>query len=133
MQPSLIYKYQAPSQFDVVRININNILKYMYIFNHFPFLPEILLSCVRIYTVISWINFIFIFSSGLEIFFTFNIHHPVYGFQLFNLTNPLLITIVLAGPVRPTDKRHLAEKKVSSHLKKIFKNPTVPFYIGDGN
>ena len=32
---------------------------------------------LRIYTVMSWINFIFTFSSGLEIFSTFNVHHPI--------------------------------------------------------
>ena len=37
----------------------------------------------------------------------------------FNLTSPLLLTIALAGPVRPADKRHLAEKK----SKLIFKKP----------
>ena len=53
------------------------------------------------------------FSSGLEMFSTFNIYHPVYGSPFhvrFNLS-PLLLTIALAGPVRPADKRHLAEKK----------------------
>ena len=56
-------------------------------------------------------------SSGLEIFSTFNINYPVYGCPFhvrFNLTaSPLYLTIALAGTVRPADKRHLAEKKVS--------------------
>ena len=40
--------------------------------------------------------------------------HPVYycPFPFFYLS-PLLLIIALAGPVRPADKRHLAEKKVS--------------------
>ena len=42
----------------------------------------------------------------------------------------LLLTIVLAGPVRPADKRHLAEKKVSWYLKNYLKNRQ-PFYVGD--
>ena len=46
------------------------------------------------------------FSSGLEIFSTFNVHHPVLPYLLF--------TIALAGPVRPADKRHLAEKNLKA-------------------
>ena len=54
------------------------------------------------------------FSSGLEIFSTFYIHHPVYGSSFlvrFNLTTSTMLIIALAGPVRPADKRRLAEKK----------------------
>ena len=55
------------------------------------------------------------FSSGLEIFSTFTIHHPVYGC-------PFHVRLTLASPVCPTDKRHLVEKK-----SKLIR----PFYIGD--
>ena len=35
-------------------------------------------------------------------------------------------------PVRPADKDHIAEKKVSLYLKKyIFKKKRQPLYIGD--
>ena len=55
------------------------------------------------------------FSSGLEIFSTFNIHHPVSGCPFhvhFSLINSTSVNHRF-GPVRPADKRQLAEKKVS--------------------
>ena len=72
------------------------------------------------------------FSSGLEIFSTFNIHLPVNGCPFhvcFNLTKSTTVNyITLAGPVRPANTSHLAEKKVSQYFKKIFKKPTtIPF------
>ena len=69
----------------------------------------------------SEIDFILLFSNGLEIVFTFNIHHPL---------SPLLLTIALAGLVRPADKRHLAEKNVSLYFKNYLKNRQ-KFFIGD--
>ena len=56
------------------------------------------------------------FSSRLEIFSTFNIYHPVHGFPFhvrFNLTKSTIVDHRFGRPVRPADKRHLAEKKVS--------------------
>ena len=62
---------------------------------------------------------ILMFSSGLEIFSTFNPHHPVavciYGCPFhvcFNWQVQLLLTIALAVPVRPADKRHPVERNV---------------------
>ena len=43
-------------------------------------------------------------------YFPLLISITIYGFP-FQVR--LLLTIALAGPVRPADKRHLAEKKVS--------------------
>ena len=45
--------------------------------------------------------------------------------------SPLLLTITLAGTVRPADKRHLAEKKVSWYLKKNYLKNLQQFYNGD--
>ena len=74
------------------------------------------------------------FSSGLEIFSTFNIHQqPVYCCLIhvrFNLTDSTFLTIALAGPV-PADKRHLAEKKGSKYLKKNYFKNRQPYFIGD--
>ena len=54
---------------------------------------NVFVDSFRIYIVISWINFKFIFSSGLEILSTFNIHHLVYGclIVLFNLTKSTIV------------------------------------------
>ena len=48
----------------------------------------------KIFIGMSRINFLFIFSSGLEIFSTLNIHHPVYGcfiHVLYNLTESSIV------------------------------------------
>ena len=49
----------------------------------------------RMYTVMSWINFIFIVSSCLEMVSTFNIHHTVHDGRpirvLFNLTKSTFV------------------------------------------
>ena len=42
----------------------------------------------------------------------------------------LLLTIALACLVHPADKRHLAEKKVSWYLQKLFEKP-ITILIGD--
>ena len=49
---------------------------------------------------------------------------------VFIWLSPLLLTVALAGPVRPADKDHLTEKKVSWYLRKLFKYRQ-PFFIGD--
>ena len=55
------------------------------------------------------------FSRGLEIFFMFNMHPTVYACLIhvrFILTKSTIVNhIALAGPARPADKHHLAEKK----------------------
>ena len=66
------------------------------------------------------------FSSGLEIFSTLNIHYSVYGcpfYVRFNLTKSTIVNRALAGPVRPADKADIAKK---NYLK-----PRPPFYIGE--
>ena len=55
-----------------------------------------LFESLGITTLISWINFIFIFYSGLEMFSIHNSHHNVYGcFFMFFLIwpSPRLLTI----------------------------------------
>ena len=65
----------------------------------------------------SYIDLIFIFFSGLEIFSTFNIHHSVDGCPFHVRFNLIKSTIVnyrfVACPVRQAVKRHQAEKKVN--------------------
>ena len=75
------------------------------------------------------------FSSDFEIFSTFYINPPVYGCPFlvrFNLTNSTIVNHrFAAGPVRPADKRHLTEKKVSWYLKKNYLKNRQQFYIVD--
>ena len=100
---------------------------------------NVFVDSMQIYVVMSWINFIFMFSSGLEIFSThnINIHIQVYGYFIHVLLNwlcPLLLTIschsLPACPVRPAAQRHLAEKKVSLYFKKNYlkKLPTILYW-----
>ena len=81
----------------------------------------VFVDSLKIYTTMSKINFIFIYSSGLEILSTFNIYHPVYGCLLHVLfiVHCCSLKSVHYGHLWP-DKRHLAEKKVSWIIKKIF-------------
>ena len=62
--------------------------------------------------------------GSLEIFSTFNIHHPVYGCLIhvhFNLTKSTIVNQRFGlSMVCPADKLHLAVKKVSRYLKKLF-------------
>ena len=61
------------------------------------------------------------FSHGLEIVSTFNIHHPVYMVALFMSVliwlSSILLTIALAGPVRLADNTSSGEKSKLIFLK----------------
>ena len=92
---------------------------------------------LRIYNVMSWINFILIFSSGLELFSPFNFHRPVHRclihvffIWLYNLS-PLLLSIALACPVRLQLTTPSSGEKVSRTVKKNYLKNRQQSFIGD--
>ena len=93
---------------------------------------NIFVDSLRIYTVMSWINFIFIISSGLELFSTFkSITLRCLIYVLFNLTNlSTIVNCTFAGPVASWQTPSSREKS-KLIFKKLLKKPTTRFYIGD--
>ena len=95
----IIYGLNSPNYLLGGRLRFTNFAEQGGLHEKNVFIDEL-----KIYTLMSWINFIFIFSNGLEIFSTLNIHHPVYGCPihvLFNLTKSTIDYHRLAGRVSP--------------------------------
>ena len=81
----------------------------------------------RIHTVMSWINFVLIFSSGLEIFSTFNTRHPVYGCTIHVL---LIVNHRFCLSSTSSWQKPSSGEKCNLIFKKLIKKTRQPFYIG---